>query len=77
MALAGRSSEPSFHPMLVLTRRYSLAMMEMVRKEAEGGGMMWRVIVRISYFHDAQSRLRNHVAGLFAALGLQNTNTGT
>ena len=38
---------------------------------------MWRVIVRISYFHDMQSRLRNHVAGLFAAMGLQNTNTGT
>ena len=38
---------------------------------------MWRVIVRISYFHDMQSRLRNHVAGLFAAMGFQNTNTGT
>ena len=38
---------------------------------------MWRVIVRISYFHDVQSRLRNHVAGLFVAMGLQNTNTGT
>jgi len=39
--------------------------------------MMWRVIVRVSYFSDHQSRLRNHVAGLFAAMGLQNTNTGT
>ena len=38
---------------------------------------MWRVIVRISYFHDVQSRLRNHIAGLFAAMGLQNTHTGT
>jgi hypothetical protein len=38
---------------------------------------MWRVIIRISYFHDHQSRLRNHIAALFAAMGLQNTNTGT
>ena len=38
---------------------------------------MWRVIVRVSYFSDHQSRLRNYVAGLFTALGLQNTNTGT
>lgn len=38
---------------------------------------MWRVIVRISFFHDNQSRLRNHVANMFAAMGLQNTNTGT
>jgi hypothetical protein len=38
---------------------------------------MWRVIIRISYFHDNQSRLRNHIAALFAAMGLQNTNTGT
>jgi len=38
---------------------------------------MWRVIIRISYFHDHGSRLRNHVANLFAAMGLQNTNTGT
>lgn len=38
---------------------------------------MWRVIVRVSYFHDYRSRLRNHVATLFAAMGLQNTNTGT
>jgi hypothetical protein len=38
---------------------------------------MWRVIIRISYFHDHGSRLRNHVATLFAAMGLQNTNTGT
>lgn len=38
---------------------------------------MWRVIVRISYFHDSRSRLRNHIATLFAAMGLHNTNTGT
>jgi len=38
---------------------------------------MWRVIVRVSYFHDSRSRLRNQVAALFAAMGLQNTNTGT
>ncbi len=38
---------------------------------------MWRVIIRISYFHDLRSRLRNHLAALFAAMGLQNTNTGT
>ena len=39
---------------------------------------MWRVIVRISYFHDNQSRLRNrHVVPLFTAMGLQNTMTGT
>jgi hypothetical protein len=39
---------------------------------------MWRVIVRISYFHDTGSRLRNnHVVPFFAALGLQNTATGT
>ena len=38
---------------------------------------MWRVIVRVSYFHDLQSRLRNHVAGLFGAMGLRNTKTGT
>lgn len=38
---------------------------------------MWRVIIRISYFHDSQSRLRNHIATLFAAMGLHNTNTGT
>jgi len=40
--------------------------------------MMWRVIVRISYFHDTASRLRNnHVVPFFNALGLQNTATGT
>lgn len=39
---------------------------------------MWRVIVRISYFHDVGSGLRNnHVVPFFAALGLQNTATGT
>ncbi len=39
---------------------------------------MWRVIVRISYFHDTASRLRNHhVVPFFNALGLQNTATGT
>jgi hypothetical protein len=39
---------------------------------------MWRVIVRISYFHDTASRLRNnHVVPFFSALGLENTATGT
>ncbi|MGA7499794.1 MAG: hypothetical protein WBX00_23945 [Isosphaeraceae bacterium] len=39
---------------------------------------MWRVIVRISYFHDRGSGLRNnHVVPFFNALGLQNTATGT
>jgi hypothetical protein len=38
---------------------------------------MWRVIVRVSYFADNRSRLRNHVAALFTAMGLQNPNTGT
>src|SRR5262245_65506168 len=38
---------------------------------------MWRVIIRISFFHDTGSRLRNHLAPLFNAMGLQNTITGT
>lgn len=38
---------------------------------------MWRVIIRLSYRSDHQSRLRNHVVGLFGAMGLQNTGTGT
>ena len=38
---------------------------------------MWRVIVRISFFHDYGSRLRNHLAPMFAAMGLHNTHTGT
>ncbi len=39
---------------------------------------MWRVIVRISYFRDTNSGLRNnHVVPLLNALGLQNTATGT
>jgi hypothetical protein len=39
---------------------------------------MWRVIVRISYFHDTGSRLRNnHVVPFFNALGLHNPATGT
>ncbi len=39
---------------------------------------MWRVIVRISYFHDTGSGLpNNHVVPFFNALGLQNTATGT
>jgi hypothetical protein len=43
-----------------------------------GGWAMWRVIVRVSYFHDMGSRLRNnHVVPFFNALGLQNTATGT
>ena|ERR1700722_118542 len=51
-----------------------LVFAEAFRRDAAG---MWRVIVRVSYFHDSQSRLRNHVAGLFVAMGLQNTHTGT
>jgi hypothetical protein len=39
--------------------------------------VMWRVIIRVSYFSDTQSRLRNQVAALFTAMGLQNTHTGT
>jgi hypothetical protein len=38
---------------------------------------MWRVIVRISFFHDYGSRLRNYLTPMFAAMGLQNTHTGT
>ena len=38
---------------------------------------MWRVIVRISFFRDRRSGLRNHVAAFFTAMGLQNTHTGT
>lgn len=38
---------------------------------------MWRVIVRISFFHDRGSRLRNFLAPMFAEMGLQNTHTGT
>jgi hypothetical protein len=38
---------------------------------------MWRVIIRVSYFHDTRSRLRNHIATFFGAMGLHNTNTGT
>ena len=38
---------------------------------------MWRVIVRISFFRDRGSRLRNHLAAMFTAMGLQNTRTGT
>ncbi len=38
---------------------------------------MWRVIVRISFFPDRGSRLRNHLDPSFTAMGLQNTHTGT
>ncbi len=38
---------------------------------------MWRVIVRISFFHDTGSRLRNFLAPIFNNMGLQNTITGT
>ncbi len=38
---------------------------------------MWRGIVRISFFHDRGSRLRNHLVPMFTAMGLQNTHTGT
>jgi len=33
--------------------------------------------VRISFFRDRGSRLRNYLAALFTAMGLQNTRTGT
>ena len=38
---------------------------------------MWRMIVRISFFHDRGSRLRNHLVPMFTTMGLQNTKTGT
>lgn len=38
---------------------------------------MWRVIIRISFFHDTGSRLRNYLVPMFNAMGLQNTHTGT
>jgi len=38
---------------------------------------MWRVIIRIGYFNDVGSRLRNRVIQSFQILGLQNTATGT
>lgn len=38
---------------------------------------MWRVIVRISFFHDQDSRLRNHIVPLLRAMGLSRTRTGT
>lgn len=40
--------------------------------------MAWRVIVRVSFFSDTGSRLRNdHMEPLMAAMGLRNTATGT
>lgn len=38
---------------------------------------MWRVIIRIGYFNDVRSRLRARIVQFFAAMGLQNTATGT
>jgi hypothetical protein len=38
---------------------------------------MWRVIIRIGYFNDVGSRLRNRVVQFFTNMGLQNTATGT
>ena len=38
---------------------------------------MWRVIIRIGYFNDVGSRLRNRVVQFFANMGLRNTATGT
>lgn len=38
---------------------------------------MWRVIIRIGYFNDIQSRLRGRVVQFFNAMGLQNAATGT
>jgi hypothetical protein len=43
----------------------------------KGDVEMWRVIIRVSYFHDHRSRLRNDIATFFTAMGLQNTKTGT
>lgn len=49
-----------------------------IGRRREDIDVAWRVIVRISYFHDSQSRLRNnHVVPFFTAMGLQNTMTGT
>jgi len=40
--------------------------------------MAWRVIVRLTYFKDKTSGLRNnHIAPLLTALGLHNSATGT
>lgn len=40
--------------------------------------MAWRVIVRVSYFNDQGSNLRNTgVAPILQAMGLHNTATGT
>jgi hypothetical protein len=38
---------------------------------------MWRVIIRIGYFNDANSALRNRIAPLLQQMGLRNTDTGT
>lgn len=38
---------------------------------------MWRVIIRIGYFNDAGSKLRNQVVQFFSNMGLQRTATGT
>jgi hypothetical protein len=38
---------------------------------------MWRVVIRISFYRDRGSRLRNHIAQFFYTMGLQNTHTGT
>jgi hypothetical protein len=38
---------------------------------------MWRVVFRVSFYRDTGSRLRNHLAPLFNAMGLHNTLTGT
>jgi hypothetical protein len=38
---------------------------------------MWRVIVRLTYRSDNDSRLESHVAGLLNAMGLQATEAGT
>jgi hypothetical protein len=38
---------------------------------------VWRVILRIGYFNDAGSALRNSIAPLLQQMGLANTDTGT
>ncbi len=47
------------------------------KRDVVEGKYMWRVIVRISFFHDLGSRLRNHLVPMFTAMGLHNTHTGT
>jgi hypothetical protein len=38
---------------------------------------MWRIIVRIGYFGDTQSALRNRIVPELRSIGLSNSDTGT